>query len=60
MDLSDLTDDELLLRRNEAFLRLSAAHGSDPRREIAYDEIKRINQELAKRRPPRAGEREAS
>jgi len=59
MELSNLTENELLSRRHQAFLLLGTARGSDPRREVAYDEIKRINQELVNRRPPRAGEREA-
>jgi len=51
MDLIGLTDDELLSRRHQAFLRLQAALGSAPRRADAYEEIGRINRELKQRRP---------
>ena len=60
MDLSTLTDDELLSRRHRAFLRLSLTRGPDPRREVAYDEINRINRELANRRPASGGVTETS
>ena len=52
VDLAGLTDDELLSRRHQAFLRVSAAHGPDPGRASAYGEIGLINRELARRRPP--------
>ena len=60
VDLANLTDDELLSRRHQAFLRLSEAPGSDPRREVAYEEIKRINRELANRKPPSGGDEKTS
>jgi hypothetical protein len=55
MDLTGQTDDELLSRRNQAFLRLARAPGIDPRRASAYDEIRLINRELQRRRLPAAG-----
>lgn len=40
MDYTGLTDDELLSRRHQAFLRLVIAPGSaDARKASAYDEI---------------------
>ena len=53
MDLSGLTDDELLSRRHQAFLRLSSGRGFDVRRTDAYEEIGLINREL-RRRPGNA------
>jgi hypothetical protein len=55
MDLTGQTDDELLSRRNQAFMQLATAPGPGPRRVSAYDEIRLINRELERRRPPRAG-----
>ncbi|TMC05552.1 MAG: hypothetical protein E6J41_21710 [Chloroflexi bacterium] len=59
MEYSGLTDDELLSRRNQAFLRLAAAQRrSDPRRPSAYDEIRLINGELERRRRLSPGQRQ--
>jgi len=52
VDLSGQTDDELLSRRNQAFLRLASTHGPGARRASAYDEIRLINRELERRRHP--------
>ena len=52
MDLTVQTDDELLSRRNRAFLRVASAQGPGPRRASAYDEIRLINRELKRRRQP--------
>jgi hypothetical protein len=51
MDLTGLTDTELLARRHRAFLRLARARGFDARLATAYEEIRLINQELEQRRP---------
>ncbi|HYW26850.1 MAG TPA: hypothetical protein VE953_21960 [Terriglobales bacterium] len=50
MDLTGLTDAELLSRRHQAFLRLTTARGFDARRANAYEEIRLINEELGRRR----------
>jgi len=59
VDLTGQTDDELLSRRNRAFLRLAMAPGAGPNRANAYDEIRLINRELKRRRPPGAGSTKA-
>jgi hypothetical protein len=59
MDLSGLTDAELLSRRHQAFLRLRGSHGFDARRDSAYEEIHQINREL-RRRPPVGAAQEPS
>ena len=61
MEYSGLTDDELLSRRNQAFLRLEAApRRSDPRRDSAYDEIRLVNRELERRRRLTASQYQSS
>jgi hypothetical protein len=50
MDLTRLSDGDLLDRRNEAFLRVSGALSSHPDGAEAYEEIRLINRELQWRR----------
>ncbi|HEY7198716.1 MAG TPA: hypothetical protein VIC57_00815 [Candidatus Dormibacteraeota bacterium] len=58
MDLTGLTDDELLERRHLAFLRLTREGAADGDRTTVYEEIRRINRELVRRRPAPAAPEE--
>lgn len=49
-DLTEASDRELLRRRHEALTVANASSSSSPKRDDAYDEIRSINLELARRR----------